>query len=57
MPNYEVDCSYDLTEYYTHVINGADSADEAENLTVRYISDTFSQAKNIEVDAVREVKV
>lgn len=55
MPNYEVDYSYDIEEYATYVTM-ADNQDEAENLTQRYVSDTFPQAKNIQVDAVREVQ-
>ena len=56
MPNYEVDYSYDIEEFATYVTM-ADNADEAENLANKYVSDTFPQAKNIQVDAVREVKV
>lgn len=55
MPNYEVDTSYDMTEYYTHVVNDADSADHADRLAREYIQNTYDQAHNIEIDAVREV--
>lgn len=56
MPNYEVDMSYDMTEYYTHVVNGANNSDHADDLARQYIENNFDQAHNIQVDAVREVK-
>lgn len=54
MLNYEVDYSYDIEEYSTYVLDAA-NAEMAEDETRRYVSDTFPQAKNIQIDAVREI--
>ena len=55
MPNFEVDYSYDMPEYATFVVNGVDSKEEAENQTKNYVEDTYPEARNIQIDAVREV--
>lgn len=54
MPNYEVDYSYDMEEYGTNALYAADP-DAADDETRKYIQDNFAQAKNIQIDAVREV--
>lgn len=54
MPNYEVDYSYDIEEFATNALY-ADNAEAAEDETMRYVTDSFSLAKNIHIDAVREI--
>lgn len=54
MPNYEVDYSFDIEEYSTNPLY-ADTAETAEDETMRYVSDNYPQAKNIRIDAVREI--
>jgi hypothetical protein len=55
MPNYEVDYTYDIEESATNALYAAD-ADAAEDETRKYVQDNFVTAKNIQIDAVREVK-
>lgn len=54
MPNYEVDYTFDMEEAATNALYAAD-ADAAEDETMRYVSDSYPQAKNISIDAVREI--
>lgn len=54
MANYEVDYSYDMEEFHTNVLI-ANNSEAAEDETMRYVSDSFPQAKNIHIDAVREI--
>jgi hypothetical protein len=56
MTNYLVDFNYSMPEYETVTIS-ADTYEEAEEAAMEYIRETFADAKNIEIESVKELTV
>ena len=54
MTKFEVDTSYKSEEYETATYEALD-VEEAEQLAMEYIRNTYPEAIDIEVDAVRQV--
>jgi hypothetical protein len=56
MINAEVDYTYQVEEWGTHVVNGAANLEDAKQTTLDYIRETFPHALNVQVEDAREIR-
>ena len=56
MPAFEVEGSYRIKEWASVTLN-ADDAEHAETLAEEYFKETYPDADDFEIDAIREVTV
>jgi len=54
MTSYEVNFSYKLPEWGTVTLEAKD-LQEAEELALEYVEESYPDVENIEVDAIREI--
>ena len=55
MPMYEVDFSYKLPEWGSVTLE-ANDVDEAEQLGREYVTDSYQDIEDVEIESVRELK-
>lgn len=56
MTHYLVDFNYTMPEYGTVTIT-ADSYEDAEVAALEYIRETYDEAKNIDIESIKELEV
>lgn len=56
MAAYEIDGSYKIKEWASVTLN-ANDVDHAEDLAKEYFTETYPDAEDLEIDAIREVIV
>lgn len=56
MANFIVDFNYSMPEYGTVTVS-ADSYEEAEEAALEYVRETYDEAKNIEIESIKELSV
>lgn len=56
MPAFEVDYSAKELIFATYAVN-ADDDDQAEDFTVEYVKDTYPELLDVNIEAVRKLKI
>lgn len=56
MSDYLVDFNYTMPEYGTITIT-ADNYEDASEAAMEYIRETYDEAKNIEIESIKELNV